>query len=414
MSDIGYTIAESMGSLNYIHAMHSETAGKIRNYISTGTRIVDIVDVFPDLASRMGSISRGQMFLLQPNEYPAELKNWPASGRSGGSRSENTVAGATTTDVTTNADGSTTTTTVAADGSTGTVAKDNNGNITAATAEISEKAASEAAKSGEAVTLPIEVKAVAERGAAAKVEIKLPSSVTKESPAKVEIPVENMTAGTVAVLVDAAGNEQIIKTCEALEGGIAVELTGDATIKIVENSKVFTDVKAGNWAADPIQFVVSREIFKGTSASTFDPNANMSRGMVAQVICNLADGTGKGGAFTDAEGKWYDSAASWVLENDIMTGVGGNSFAGEAYVSREQLATTFYRLAILQGKVKAGFGEGKLSAFSDAESISEFAKEALAWATAEGLILGNGGKIDPKGLATRAQVAAIMQRYCGL
>lgn len=141
---------------------------------------------------------------------------------------------------------------------------------------------------------------------------------------------------------DADGNEQIIKTCEALEGGIAVELTGDATIKIVENSKEFRDVKAGNWAADPIQFVVSREIFKGTSA------------------------------------------------------------------------TTFYRLAILQGKVKAGFGEGKLSVFSDAASISEFAREALAWATAEGLILGNGGKIDPKGLATRAQVAAIMQRYCSL
>lgn len=414
MSDIGYTIAESMGSLNYTHAMHSETVGKIRNYISTGTRIVDIVDVFPELASNMGNVPRGQMFLLQPGEYPAELKNWPASGRSGGSRSENTVAGATTTDVTTNADGSTTTTTVAADGSTGTVAKDNNGNITAATAEISEKATSEAAKSGEAVTLPIEVKATAERGAAAKVEIKLPSTVTKEAPAKVEIPVENMTAGTVAVLVDADGNEQIIKTCEALEGGIAVELTGDATIKIVENSKEFTDVKAGNWAADPIQFVVSREIFNGTSASTFDPDVNMSRGMVAQVICNFADGTGKGGAFTDAEGKWYDSAASWVLENGIMTGVGGNSFAGEAYVSREQLATTFYRLAILQGKVKVGFGDGKLSAFSDAASISEFAKEALAWATAEGLILGNGGKIEPKGLATRAQVAAIMQRYCGL
>lgn len=392
-----------------------------------------------------GDTSETGWFVLTPTEFPVTMvAQWTrtSSGHSGGGggggsaaetpKDTTGVTQGTTTE--TKADGTAVTTTVSADGTKAVTAKsadgisqtvktDAAGNMTEATATVPTEAiaaAIEAAKteSGQdtvpTVTLPTEVKAATTAETAAKVNIDLPASVSKENPAKVEIPIENLTAGIVAIIVNPDGTETILKTGALTEDGLAIELTGDTTIKIVDNTKEFSDVANDNWASNSIQFVAARGIFNGTGDGKFSPEETMSRGMLAKAFCNFAGGNEtQNGTFGDATGKWYEGAANWAASLGIMNG-SGSGFNGDAPIDREQLATSYYRLAIAQGKVKPLTGGKGLVGFGDAAAISDFAKEAVTWCVDAGLMNGMGGNINPKGLATRAQVSAMTQRYCAL
>ena len=169
-------------------------------------------------------------------------------------------------------DGSSVTENKAADGSTGTVKTDKNGQTEAKTA-LSNKAIEDAKRNGEAVKAPVEVKASHDSSTAPTVKVERPKG-TGET--KVEIPVSNVKSGTVAVLVHPDGAEEILKNSIPTEDGIQLTVDGNATVKIVDNSKGFIDIR-DHWAEDAIDFVSARGLVNGMSDTIYPPNNSTTR-----------------------------------------------------------------------------------------------------------------------------------------
>ena len=338
-----------------------------------------------------------------------------SSGASSGTSTTTNPDGSKTT-TTTNADGSKTAVTTAQDGSTGTVKTDAQGNTVSAEVVPSSKAIEDAAKSGEAVTLPVEIKAATNAESAAEVRVTLPASVSAETPAKVEIPVENLTPGTVAVIVHADGTEEIVKTSTTSEDGVVLTLEESATVKIVDNTKYFSDVHTGDWFAPYIAWAASRGIMNGMGDGTFAPDATASRAQIAQMLFNLDGAKANGGlaAFADVHaGDWFADAVTWLVENGIAQGT-GESFGADSPISREQLAVMLYNYVQFKGYDVSAHGD--VSGFPDADKVDGYAQAALAWAVGAGLISGttdeNGNIVlNPQGSATRGQIAAIIERF---
>ena len=238
-----------------------------------------------------------------------------------------------------------------------------------------------------------EVPVTTDKTTAPTVTVNLPS----QDATKVEVPVKDVTAGTVAVLVDADGNETVIKDTVQSDNGITVEVTDGTTIKVVDNSKTFDDVADNYWGADAIDFATSRELFAGTGESTFSPEGDMTRAMIWSVLSRY-----EGADTSDAVGdEWYAGPQQWAIENGISDG----TMANDA-MTREQLAAMLYRY------VGSPAVSGSVGNYSDADSISSWAQDAMVWAVQQGLIAGMGdGTLNPQGTATRTQVAAIFQRF---
>ena len=176
------------------------------------------------------------------------------------------------------------------DGSTTmTVTDPKTGMVTEITASVPGKAAREAAESGEPVTLPLTLPVVTDSRNAVPVEIDAPASVEAF---RIEIPVERVTPGTVAILVQADGTETVVKTSLPSDTGIILTISGDTTIKIVDNGRAFDDVPAGNWAEDAVAFVTARELFLGKTETAFAPAEATTRAQLMTVLARLdgADG----------------------------------------------------------------------------------------------------------------------------
>ena len=296
----------------------------------------------------------------------------------------------------TKADGTTTGTetkkTTDVNGSTGTTTTTTkNGNTkTEAEAKISEKAAEEAKKNDAPVTAPVEVKAGESPDSAPTVKIELPENAGKT---KVEIPVSNVNSGTVAVIVNEDGTEEIVKNAIVTENGVVLGVEGNTTVKIIDNSKDFIDTR-NHWSRDEVNFVAARELFNGVGNNLFGVSGDMTRGMVNTVLARLAGEDTAGGA------NWYDKGTEWAKKNGITDGTNPT-----ANVTREQLAAMLYRFA---GSPAVS---GELS-FADADRVSGYAKDALLWAVQNGILNGTGNNlVAPKNSAERAQVAAMMARY---
>lgn len=210
------------------------------------------------------------------------------------------------------------------------------------------------------------------------------------------------TPGQVAVILHPDGTEEIVKTSLPTEDGVELTLDASATVQIVDNAKPFTDVPANSWAKDAIDFVTSREIFNGTGNSTFSPSGDMSRAMVCTVLANLAGEDTKGGA------TWYEKAVDWAQQSGISDGTVPN-----AIVTREQLAAMLYRYA----GSPAVLNEVPRR-FRDRDSVSDWAELAVTWAVENDLIRGRssleGLDLAPHATASRAEVAAVFQRYVAL
>lgn len=304
-----------------------------------------------------------------------------------------TSADGSKTETVQNPDGSSETTVEQADGSGSTTSVAADGTVTARAA-LSEGAVAAAQAAGEPAALPMpEVPVTADRTSAPTVTVSLPAG---SGSARVEIPVENVTAGTVALLVKADGTEEVIKTSLTTENGVTVTLSHGDTVKIVDNTQYFADVPASYWGADAVTFASSRELFTGTGAGTFSPDTAMSRGMIVTVLARFE------GVDTSAGENWYDAGAAWAVEQGISDGTNLDQ-----PLTREQLATMLYRYA---GSPAAG---SPLSGYPDTASVSGYAADAMAWAVENGLIGGTGaGTLNPRGLATRAEVATILMRFC--
>ena len=170
----------------------------------------------------------------------------------------------------------------------------------------------------------------------------------------------------------------------------------------------FLDVAEGAWYYDAVAYCYENGIMDGTSSVSFAPNMLLNRAMAAQVLYNLADGTASTAAgFPDvAASAWYADAVNWAAANGYVTGYDNGSFGPEDSLTREQLAVMLYRYA--------GSPEptGSLDGFTDAASASDYAVDALRWAVGEGLLTGkDGGRLDPAGTASRAELAQILARF---
>ncbi len=178
-------------------------------------------------------------------------------------------------------------------------------------------------------------------------------------------------------------------------------------------TRPFVDVADTDWFAQAVDYVYGKGLMVGTSDTTFGPYQTLSRAMVAAMLHRLAGtpaaktATGFGDVAADS---WYGAAVAWAAENAVVSGLGDNRFAPLRDVTREQLAVMLFRYARAMGYDVSKTAE--LSAFADAGAVSDWAKEAMQWAVANGLLAGADGKLMPQGNATRAEAAAVMQRFC--
>ena len=306
-----------------------------------------------------------------------------------------------------NADGSSKTTIQQADGTKATSTTNTEGK-TEAEVNLSNKAVNAAQEDDKTVSLPIPpVSASKDSGDAPVVVVTIPSSSSGE--VKVEIPVESATPGTVAVIVDADGTETVVKKSVAGEDGVTLTLDGSTTVKIVDNAKDFVDVPAASWASDAVDYVSAHGIFSGTSENTFSPNIPITRGMVVKVLHNLEGNPVVDYAmdFTDVDpDAYYSEAVRWAASEDIVNGYTDGTFGPDDSINREQLAVIVWRYAGSPATSQS------LDCFTDVGEISGYAKEAMEWAVGAGIISGtSGATLSPKGIATRAQVAAILMRF---
>ena len=284
-------------------------------------------------------------------------------------------------------DGSSVTENKAADGSTGTVKTDKNGKTEAA-AKVSGKAVEDAKKNGAAVKVPVEVEATRNSSTAPTVSIELPKGAGET---KVEIPVSNVTPGTVAVLVHPDGTEEILKDSIPTEDGIQLTVDGSATVKIVDNSKGFIDTR-NHWAKDEIDFVSARGLVNGMSATIYAPNASTTRAQLWTILAR------QNGADLNGGNTWYEKAQNWAKDKGVSDGANHN-----AAINRAQMVTMLWRAV---GQPTAGGAAN----FTDVPTDSYYA-QAVAWAVENGITTGIGnGKFDPNATCTRAQIAAFLAR----
>jgi len=327
----------------------------------------------------------------------------------------------TNTAVTTAADGTKTTvvTTEKAvettDGNTGKVVSDESGKVVAVEAKVSETAAESAAESGEAVTLPVTVTAAQSAENATAVEITVPKDAES---VKVEIPVEDVKPGTVAIIVHEDGTEEIVKTSTTSGNGVVLALESGASVKVVDNTRTFNDVSGNEWYADNVTWAASREVMNGVGRNTFAPNADTNRAMVTQILYNLDSGKADGAipTFTDVSANdWYADSVTWAVSNGVARGE-GSSFGANDAVTREQLAVMLYNYADMKGYRTTDRGD--MSRFADNGRTSSWATDAMAWAVGVGILNGSENadgsvSLNPQGNASRAQVTAMTERFCG-
>jgi hypothetical protein len=223
------------------------------------------------------------------------------------------------------------------------------------------------------------------------------------------VPAENAGPGTVAVLVHADGTRETLQRSMVEDGKMNIPLNGSATVEIVDNSKAFADVPPTNWAAEAVTFASARELFSGTSETTFSPDQTMSRGMLATVLYRLEGQPDQAltSAYSDVNSDaWYADSIAWAAENGIVNGYGGGQFGPNDSVTREQFVVMLWRYV---GSPEAS---GHNLDFADADQVNSYAMEALCWAVENGVLSGNGsGQLIPGGTATRAEAAQMLKNF---
>ena len=168
-------------------------------------------------------------------------------------------------------------------------------------------------------------------------------------------------------------------------------------VKIAQQptGKAFVDVEKSDWFADAVAYVTDKGLMNGTGSDTFSPSASTTRGMLMTVLARYAGENTTGGAI------WYEKGMNWAKAKGVSDGTNP-----EVNITREQLVTMLYRYA------GSPATNGSLDNFSDAASVSSYAVNAMQWAVANGIVNGSNGKLNPKNNATRAEVAAILMRFC--
>ena len=199
-------------------------------------------------------------------------------------------------------------------------------------------------------------------------------------------------------------------------GNVALKFTHASEYAIVldesSHELPFTDTAKGAWYQGAVEYVYRNGIMTGTSATTFEPNAPLSRAMVAQILYNLeGQPTVEGeSTFADASGHWAVNAIAWAQQTGVVNGYEDNTFRPNRAVSREELAQMLYNYAKVKGYDLTASGD--LTAFPDGSKVSSWAEAAMAWANGNELINGHDdGTLQPGGDSTRAQAASILMSF---
>ena len=274
--------------------------------------------------------------------------------------------------------------TTTASGSTGTTTTktDATGTKTEAEVKVSEKDVTDAKKSSGAVEVPTKIRAEKDGDAAPTVKVELPKNAGKT---KIEIPVENVSSGTVAVIVKPDGTEEIVKDSIPTESGIRLTLDGNAMVKVVDYSKDFVDTR-NHWAKEAIDFVYARGLVNGISTTRYAPDSTATRAQIWAILARQNDAN------------WKGKKREWVMANGISNGRNPNGI-----ITRAQMITMLWRVAgspVVKSK----------HSFTDVPADSYYA-QAVAWAVENGITTSvGGGKFRPKASCTRAQIAVFLYR----
>lgn len=187
-------------------------------------------------------------------------------------------------------------------------------------------------------------------------------------------------------------------------------IAGVLPFAFAANVGPFTDVKDTDWFASNVQYVYDNGLMIGTTTTTFEPESNLTRAQTAMVLWRIAGQpapTAKA-PFTDLVDAWYRDAIAWAAEQKVVNGRGDGTFDPAGFITREELVTMIWRYA---GEAAS---EQDLSNWPDADKVYDYAAGAMKWAVETGVINGKDGKLAPKDNATRAQFAAIIERYMKL
>ena len=167
------------------------------------------------------------------------------------------------------------------------------------------------------------------------------------------------------------------------------------------STKTFSDVSSSDWFADAVKYVSDKGMMNGTGTGKFSPADSTTRAMLMTVIARYA------GADTTGSNPWYQKSMEWAKANGVSDGTAPN-----ANITREQLVTMLYRYAKSTGKDVSVGKDTNILSYTDATTVSEYAVPAMQWACGAGIVNGANGKLNPQNNATRAEVAAILMRFC--
>lgn len=196
------------------------------------------------------------------------------------------------------------------------------------------------------------------------------------------------------------------------EGATTVTVKYDGLTVTLTAAVGFADVSRKDWYYSAVTNAVKQGWFNGVTQTTFEPGSSMTRAMLVTVLYRMEGEPAVKGTtnFTDLKGSWYKTAVAWAAQNGIVNGIDATHFAPDAPVTREQIAAILYRYT--QYKGIAPDASGNYKNFADAAEVSAYARSALNWAIGEELVKGKPeNRLDPKGNATRAEVATILTRY---
>jgi hypothetical protein len=177
----------------------------------------------------------------------------------------------------------------------------------------------------------------------------------------------------------------------------------------------FTDAQPGAWYHDGVHWALDAGLMNGMGQDQFAPNGTATRAMVVTMLWRMeGEPEAKAPAFTDvADGSWYQQPVGWAAENGIVTGTSATTFAPDASVTREQLVTILYRYAQSKGQDVSVGEDTNILSYDDASNISSWAMSAFQWACGAGIVSGvSQTALGPQNNATRAQIATMFQRFC--
>ena len=176
----------------------------------------------------------------------------------------------------------------------------------------------------------------------------------------------------------------------------------------------FLDVSRTDWFYYDVRYVCENGLMNGTSRNRFSPYGTATRGMLVTILYRMENEPRCFGsaAFSDVKpGAYYEKAVVWASQNNIVSGYTDGTFRPDAPVTREQLASILYRYTLYRGQDVSAAGTTSFTGYGDAQTVSNYALPAMRWACGMGILQGANGKLNPSGLATRAQLAAMLHRY---